>query len=415
MDFSSGRKKEKVFEEIFREELGKGSIFTDPGKLSPDYLPSKLVGREEESRRLVSLFRPLLEGGIPCRVLITGRIGVGKTALSRRFGMEAEREMGRRGRKLFHLYLNCRGRTPYSLLLEAVRKFFPTWPERGVGKGELLSMLVEHLKHHSLSLLLILDEVDYLVERHGPDLLYSLSRAGETASRISLLSISRDLRFLGGLDEPTRATFLGHHLELPPYTKEQLVEILKARREEAFRRGALPDETLELAAEMASKTGDARMGIELLLRAGMLAEGQGSKTVLPEHVRAARAFLYPELKREILSELSLHELLLLLAALRRLKRVGELTTGELRKAYEVVCEEYGEKPRHHSTMLEYLERLRMLGILEVEETTLHPRGRTQRIWLEVAPAAELEKEVESRLERLKSAIRGKSSRERDNR
>ncbi|MEM3012520.1 MAG: AAA family ATPase, partial [Candidatus Hadarchaeales archaeon] len=386
-----------MFEEIFRKELGRDSVFKDPAKLSPEYLPEKLVGREEESRRLVSLFRPLLEGGIPCRVLVTGRVGVGKTALSRRFGMEAEREGGRRGVRLSHLYLNCRGRTPYSLLLEAVRRFSPGWPERGVGKGELLSMLVEYLKHHSLSLLLILDEVDYLIERHGPDLLYSLSRVGETTSGISLLSISRDQRFLGELDEPTRATFLGHHLELPPYTKEQLVEILRARREEAFRRGALPEESLELAAEMASRTGDARMGIELLLRAGVLADGQGNRTVLPEHVRAARASLYPELRREVLLELSLHELLLLLAAVRRLKKAKELTTGELRRAYEVVCEEHGERPRHHSTMLGHLRRLEALGILEVQPATLYPRGQTQRIGLEVAPAAELEKEVELRL------------------
>ncbi len=394
-----------MFEEIFRKELGRNSVFKDQGKLSPDYLPEKLVGREGEFRRLVSFFRPLLEGGIPCRVLITGRVGVGKTALSRRFGMEAEKEGGRRGLRLSHLYLNCRGRTPYSLLLEAVRKFSPAWPERGVGKGELLSMLVEYLKHHSLSLLLILDEVDYLVESHGPDLLYSLSRVGETASGISLLSISRDQRFLEELDEPTRATFLGHHLELLPYTKEQLVEILRARREEAFRRGALPDESLELAAEMASRTGDARMGIELLLRAGMLADEQGKRMVLPEHVRAARASLYPELRKEVLSELSLHELLLLLAAARGLRKAGQLTTGELRRAYEVVCEEHGEKPRHHSTMLGHLRRLGALGILEVEAATLHPRGQTQRIWLEVAPAAELEKEAELRLE---GVLRGSS-------
>jgi len=389
-----------MFGEIFDRELRRGSVFLDPSKLSPDYLPERLPCREEEFGRLVSLFRPMLEGGMPCRVLITGRVGVGKTALSRRFGLEAE---GRgKGVRLSRLYLNCRGRTPYSLLLEAVRKFLPGWPERGVGRGELLSLLVEHLRHHGLHLLLILDEVDYLVLRHGPDLLYSLSRTGETASRISLLSISRDRRFLAELDEPTRATFLGHHLELPPYTREQLEEILRARREEAFRRGALPDESLALAAEMASRRGDARMGIELLLRAGMLADARGSRTVLPEHLREARASLYPELRREVLSELSPHELLLLLAAARGLRKAGSLTTGELRRAYEVVCEEHGEKPRHHSVMLEHLRRLEALGILEVEPLSLHPRGQTQRISLEVAPAGELEKEVE----RLLSERRG---------
>ncbi len=380
-----------MFGEIFDRELGRESVFLDVSRLSPDYLPDRLPGREEEFRRLVFLFRPMLEEGMPCRVLVTGSLGVGKTALSRRFGLEAE---GRGRGRLFHLYLNCRGKTPYSLLLEAVRRFLPSWPERGVGRGELLSLLVSHLRHRDLHLLLILDEVDYLVLRHGPDLLYSLSRTGETASRISLLSISRGQGFLAELDEPTRATFLGHHLELPPYTREQLEEILRARREEAFRRGALPDESLRLAAEMASKRGDARMGIELLLRAGMLADARGSRVVLPEHVREARASLYPELRKEVLSGLSLHELLLLLAAARGLRRAEALTTGQLRRAYEVVCEEYGERPRHHSVMLEHLRKLEALGILDLEPLSLRPRGQTQRISLEVAPAGELEREVE---------------------
>lgn len=396
-----------MFDEIFREELEKESVFTDASKLLPDYLPEKLPCREEEYRQLVRFFKPLLETRCPQRVLITGKIGVGKTALARRFGQEIERVARKSGMNLDYIHINCRGkRTSYSLLLTIVHRYFPRWPSRGVGEGELLSMLTSHLNNHDVFSIIALDEIDYFVQLSGSDVLYSLTRVSEesgTPGRISLIAISRNRDFLKGLDAPTQGTFLHNVLELNPYTADQLEEILKYRMKEAFKRGRVQEDVIPLIAEIASRSGDARFALELLFRAGMIADEEKSKVVLPEHVRAAKASVLPELRKDAMGDLTLHELLVLLALVRRLKTSNRayVLTGELEKSYHLVCEELKERPRQHSRMLSYLYRLRDLGFVEVQPTTIHPKGQTQKISLEEVPARELEKEVEKVLESLR--------------
>ena len=124
---------------------------------------------------------------------------------------------------------------------------------------------------------------------------------------------------------------------------------------------------------------------------------------MPEHVRAAKASVLPELRKDAMGDLTLHELLVLLALVRRLKTSNRayVLTGELEKSYHLVCEELKERPRQHSRMLSYLYRLRDLGFVEVQPTTIHPKGQTQKISLEEVPARELEKEVEKVLESLR--------------
>ena len=70
------------------------------------------------------------------------------------------------------------------------------------------------------------------------------------------------------------------------YTLEELVEAL-AQRRVAFNDGCLDDACISLAANFAIRHGDMRYALELLYRAGKLADVSESSRVLPEHVCAA--------------------------------------------------------------------------------------------------------------------------------
>ena len=200
------------------------------------------------------------------------------------------------------------------------------------------------------------------------------------------------------LDRSTLSTLQRNIISLNPYTRGQLLDIIKSRATMAFREDAITDEALELISELAAmEGGDARYAIDLLWRAGKYAEAEGVRRVLPRHVRGASAMLYRGLRAEELRSLSLHEKLLLIAIARcfRESTRAYASTGEVEEAYRLVCEEFGEKPRGHTQLWKYLRRLRSLEVVSISlEAT---RGRTHRIALRV-PARALEGEVKRLIE-----------------
>lgn len=392
-----------MVEEIFEEELGRETVFRDPSKLSPDYVPQVLVHRDEEFRQLTRVFRPVIENRASQRVLVIGSVGVGKTALTRKFGEQLEAVANGRKLNLTYLHINCRkDKTLYSVLAKLVQHFNPRWPYHGLGPEKLLDMVVTYLNSHDAYLAIALDELDYFIQLNGPDLLYALTRAAEESggpNRISIVAIARDKSFLRAVDAATQSTFMHNVLPLSRYTAPQLVDILNQRIGEAFKTGAVDPEAVELAADIASRWGDARLALELVWRAGMIADGEGKDLVAPEHVRQAKAEVYPEVKREVLDELQLHEKLALLAVARKLRisRCAYVTTGDAEKSYHVVCEECGEEPREHTQFWEYIRRMDGLGLVDLEPSGLGHRGHSLRISVQEAPVEWLEREVEKLL------------------
>ena len=389
-----------MFGEIFEEELSRESVFRDASKLLPDYVPRVLVHRDEEFRHLTRVFKPVIEDRASQRVLITGNVGVGKTALAQRFGEELEPAAKGREINLSYLHVNCRkDRTPYAVLMKLVRHYNPRWPARGLGPEKLLDMVVDYLNKHDTYLTLTLDELDFFVQLNGSDLLYSLTRAAEesgTPNRISIIAIGRDKNFLRSLDAATQSTFMHNVLALDRYTAPQLADILNHRIREAFKVGTVDEDTVALIADIAARWGDARLALELLWRAGMTADGEGAGEVMPEHARRAKAEVYPEVKREVIRDLQLHEKLFLLAVARKLKisKRAYALTGEVEKSYRVVCEEYDEEPRKHTQLWEYLNRMEGLGLVDLQPSGERHRGKSQRISVPDIPVATLERELE---------------------
>ncbi len=392
-----------MFGEIFEEELGRESVFRDASKLLPDYVPRVLVHRDEEFRYLTRVFKPVIEDRASQRVLITGSVGVGKTALARRFGEELKPAAKGRGLNLSYLHVNCRkDRTPYAVLTKLVQHYNPRWPARGLGPEKLLDMVVDYLNKHDAYFTLTLDELDFFVQLNGPDLLYSLTRAAEesgTPNRISIVAIARDKNFLRSLDIATQSTFMHNVLALDRYTAIQLADILKHRIREAFKVGTVNEDTVALIADIAARWGDARLALELLWRAGMTADGEGADEVIPEHARIAKTEVHPEVKREVIRDLQLHEKLFLLAVARKLKisKRAYAVTGEVERSYRVVCEEHEEEPRKHTQLWEYLKRMEGLGLVDLQTSGERHRGKSQRISVPDIPVATLERELEQLL------------------
>ncbi len=165
----------------------------------------------------------------------------------------------------------------------------------------------------------------------------------------------------------------------------------------AFRPGALSTQTLDLISELAaSEEGDARYAIELLWRAGKYADASESPEVLPEYVRKAAVSIYPVVRKDIVSSLSLHEKLFLLGVARRFKQTGTayISMGEAEDAYTIVCEEWDKKGRGHTQLWKYVKELSALGIIKTQPSGAGQRGKTTLISLPQVPATDLEQALD---------------------
>jgi cell division control protein 6 len=369
-------------------------IVKDAAKLSFDYVPDKLVHRDEQAKRLFALFRPVLDG-VGARAFIVGSVGTGKTALSKRFCADFKAYCASKGRALDHVLVNCRQRgTDSAALLRIVQHFQPHFPDRGFSTAEMLDILRKDLDRTGVHLVVVLDEADVLLKKSGSDLVYSLARFDDEKAaprgRVSIIMISQKWA-LDLLDPAALSTFKrGSAVELGKYTAEELADIVRARAELAMHPGVVDDDALALIGDIASEWGDARFAIELLEKAGMLAEEGGSETVEAEHVRAAKAETNPVVTEGKLAQLDRAKALVLLAVARSLRKATYATTGDVEKAYAVACEEFGERPRAHTQFWGYMRDLDALGLMETKVGGAGSAGRTTLVSLPDVPAKALE-------------------------
>ena len=389
------------------------SVFKDETKLDINYIPYTLPHREAELRLLTEFFSFALQSPekMTQRVMITGDVGTGKTALSQRFGASITREATKKGINLYYVHVNCREYrgSLFLILQRAVSVFHPNFPKRGYAAEELLSMLMQMLDEEKAHIIFTLDEFESLVENEGSEAVYKLTRLHETRpnkpQRLSLICILRDLKTIERLDPSTRSSLQSNIINLQKYSKQQLIDILSARVALAFKPSAVPEDALDMIAEEAlSENGNARFGIELLWRAGKYANAEELDIVTAECVRKAVSSIIPAMRKSDLETLNLHERLFLLGVARIFKqnKNASVTLAEAEQTYAVVCEEFNTSPVSHTQLWKNLRNLSAVGILKADVTATGTRGRSTNVSLPRIPASELEKELKSLLEKEKT-------------
>lgn len=371
------------------------SVFRNQHALSFDFVPPKLVHREQQLKRLSSLYRPVIESNFSQTAFLYGPVGTGKTVTAKRFCMDL-RDFGQRTDKAIDfVVVNCRQRnSEAAAILHIINHFQPNFPDRGFSISEMMEILRKDLEKRKLHLIIVLDEADMLLRKSGPDIVYRLSRFAEEKldgrQMVSVLLISqKDIFNL--MDAASISTFKRSNVvEFGKYSVDELTDIAGQRAGLALHEGAIDDDSIRLIADASSEFGDARFAIEILEKAGMIADEGGSDRIVPEYIRAAKAEAFSSITESKLLSLERHHRLALLAISRALKKQAYATTGEVEKAYEVACEEHGEKPRAHTAFWGYLKDLDDFGLISARKSGEGIPGKTSVITIPDIPAGVLE-------------------------
>lgn len=394
--------------EIIANVFKKTSVFKNIETLYPEYVPTKLPHREKQLRQLAEIFKPLIlsPGNVFIRSMIIGGVGVGKSVTAKVFGKEIKQIASEKGMDLRYVHVNChRDRTLYEVVSEIVRQIGAPIPIRGLSAREMMLALLNYLEKHNVYVIVTLDEFNYFVSTEGNDAVYFLVRIydeySDAKKRINYIFVSRDTSALEVLDPTTESYLLRHVIRFEPYTSDELFDILSYRCELAFYEGTVDDNVLRYIADHKGidKGGDgnARSALEALLLAGQAADYEGAQRVTIDHVRKALGLIHPEIVRisDDLNFLQLHELILLKAAIRTLKKKGTsfVKIGDVEEEYEYICQFYGVKPRSHTQIYEYVINLKHMGIIDARVSGKGFRGRTTLISIPV-PLDELERKVD---------------------
>ncbi len=379
-------------DEVFEKTL-KRSVFKNRSVLLPDYIPPILVHRDEEIRRLGMILAPSLKGEKPGNVFIYGLTGTGKTAVTKYVLERLKAKASELGSRVDYVYINLRHRdTPYRVLADIAESLGLRIPFTGLSTSEVLARIVKRLNSiEEIILVTVLDEIDFLVKRHGDDLLYKLARINSElrSSRVSLIGITNNIYFVEHLDARVKSSLGEEEIVFSPYKTHELIDILSDRADQAFNPGVLDEGVVELCASYAAKEhGDARRALDLLRIAGEIADRVGSDKVLIDHVRRAKVEIERNRLIEVTRSLPLHAKLLFLAILETTMIGGKYaTTGEIYEAYKLIVREAGLDPVTLRRVSDILSELDMLGLVSAKIISRGRYGKTRVVSLESDPAA----------------------------
>lgn len=254
-------------------------IFQDELYLSPQYTPPEPIAREKELKEISKTVDRIRSSKNFETLLIHGSAGIGKTTC-----IEHVLNHFSKRTTLKQVKINCwQYNTRSALLTELLIQLGYPAPRKGKPIDELLSKLQEWLDKNR-DIVIWLDEYDQLDDK--TEIAYDLfMTSSEAKQSIGVIMVSNQPPNQLEIKPRSNSRLNYRILELEPYTKEELIEILEIRVEKAFKPGTVPQESIELIASHVSKIGgDCRRTFDLLLRAGQRAEEEQVGEVTPRIV-----------------------------------------------------------------------------------------------------------------------------------
>ncbi|MBI4177227.1 MAG: AAA family ATPase [Candidatus Aenigmarchaeota archaeon] len=324
--------------------LEENAVVANESVLLEGYAPEDALHREGQRRVLAECIKPASTGKRIRNVFLYGPPGTGKTMLTKWIMSELEKGASR----VKTVYVNCWSRsTAYAVLGEILHQ-----AETFVSPREsMLSMTRKFenaTRHPEKKFIIALDEVDHL---ESPEILYDVSRSGA-----GLICISNNPYALSGVDDRIKSSLQVEGIEFAAYTADQMADIIGQRAKYGLAPNAIARDEIKMVARMCN--GDARVGIEMLRKAALIAEAENKRKVSTDHIR--KAFNEAKFMRKTKIESRLNddetEILKIIRSADRINANG-------------IYEQYAKKvasPVTGRAVRKYLQKFAKLGLIKHE-------------------------------------------------
>jgi len=393
-------------QELKQEDFGlfngdnSSKIFADIDILDPDRIPSpdEFVERKEEMQTISSGLRHMITGSSGRNMMITGDTGLGKTMCARITVNELARKMDEE-KNLRHEYFNDL-ESEKDTLQKLSRTLHLTpenrdQPYQGTNLSFYYDLLLEKLREDEVYLVITFDEIDRLMSNkkkgkpisHGNSMLKQLLEVrkelknSDAEAGLTLICITNDSSVPGELSSKVKDRFGREGLHFSSYNALQLRNILDQRAKKAFQPGVVGEGvTSKTASLVARDSGSARRAIELLRKAGELAEEQGSERISPDsHVESAHQALERDEILEAIKSLPKHNKVTLYSIITEYSG-DKLATGDVYEGYKEICENrLEEETLSQRSISEHIKKMDMQGIIQAKTVSKGRYGRTREI------------------------------------
>jgi cell division control protein 6 len=384
-----------LWDSVFRTN----QLFINRELLRSTYIPEILPHREQEITELASILSPALNYEAPSNILMFGKPGIGKTAVSKLVGGEIQLRGKEVGKQIHFIYINCQLSDTLYKILQHISKQLSnnetdSIPVSGLPIDVLFDKIVSLPDKQKQMLIITLDEVDKI---RDDITLYTLTRINEQLqlARLSVICISNNLRFTDFLDGRVKSSLSQETMVFNPYNAEQLQDILRIRCQQALVPNVLADDVIPLCAAFAAQEhGDARRALDLLRVSVELAERKRECKVTSKHVRLAQNKIEKDRIEEVIHNLPaqqrllLHAIHLLQKFNQHMGKQSQMMTGELYNQYVELSKIVHYTPLSQRRVTDFISELDTLGIITAREISKGRNGRTREIQLAI-PATEL--------------------------
>ena len=361
------------------------TIFRDPDVLEIDYVPEQFEFRDSQMRELAFQIKPGLRGGRPLNTVCKGLPGTGKTTSIRKLFGEIEETT----KKLVPVYINCQiDNTKFAIISQIYRKLAGHLPpSSGTSFKQVFDAIARILVRDEIVLIVALDDANYLLyENEINKVLYTLLRSHESyeGTRIGVIVIVSDLDvdIARAVDARVASVFCPTEIYFPPYGDAEVREIMKARAMQGLFQGVISEELLDLVVEQTLKSGDLRVGIDLLKRAALIAERSARRAIERDDVcKAYEISKYLHLSYTV-KTLNEEERAILLALAGRSLQEKEMNAGEV---YKSLKESLSIGYTRFYEIIKKMDAMRLVNL-----NYRDGKGRTRVITLRYDPAKVME-------------------------
>lgn len=381
-------------DKFYQNYLKGPKLFKKREALEPSFIPNELPHRNSEIEKIAGITACALKGDVPPNFLCYGMTGTGKTATIRYISQKLAQHCSTK--PPWWVYINCTVvSTPYRILAHIYNTIVgkEQIPSTGLPKDVILKKLLGLLDQYIKDSIcfLVLDEIDILMEKKGGnEILYNLTRLNENLDhcRTSVIGISNKLKFMEFLDARVSSSLAREEpIVFHPYDANQLYDILKLRAEIAFQEGVIDNGVIKLCAGLAAKEhGDARKALQLLRKAGEIAERNQTKKIMENHVEKAQKDIDKDHIVEYIFSMPLQVKLTLTAVFLLSKYTKEhiITSGDIYEVHSELTQIIPNvKQLTHRRISDYINELALSGIITALTKSMGHYGRTKIVKLDI--------------------------------